>query len=375
MSEITMDIRHGHLPGCRDGYSRAAAREWCAERRLPHVTVLNLGQVNPRPQGRAIVGVLIAAAIFTLVVVSQKSGGGSGGGRAHHVAFGGGRSRRRGPPRRTPSPGANIAGTTGSTAGTRGAAIACAIDRRPAPVSSRAAAATGSPLERLRERSAARQLPSPRRRRAPGPELHAGRRRPTRDPGEHRLHDLRQRLHQRGAPPLLVYRAARVRAPPLVRPLRLSGEHRARPPDLARTGRRARGSAKPLPRALRGPPRRDGQGCAREPPPRRGLRGLDQPRDRPARDPRLGEVPGAGTRSGRGSVERVDFIGGRWKRASSGGGSNCDPNYSGACLDPNASDYDCAGGGGDGPKYVQGPIHVTAPTTTTSTETATGSPA
>jgi hypothetical protein len=30
----------------------------------------------------------------------------------------------------------------------------------------------------------------------------------------------------------------------------------------------------------------------------------------------------------------------------------CDPNYSGACLDPNASDYDCLGGSGDGPKYT-----------------------
>jgi len=37
---------------------------------------------------------------------------------------------------------------------------------------------------------------------------------------------------------------------------------------------------------------------------------------------------------------------------------NCDPNYKGACLDPNAPDYDCAGGSGDGPKYVQGPIEV-----------------
>jgi hypothetical protein len=37
---------------------------------------------------------------------------------------------------------------------------------------------------------------------------------------------------------------------------------------------------------------------------------------------------------------------------------NCDPNYAGACLDPNASDYDCAGGSGNGPKYVQGPIRV-----------------
>jgi hypothetical protein len=36
----------------------------------------------------------------------------------------------------------------------------------------------------------------------------------------------------------------------------------------------------------------------------------------------------------------------------------CDPNYRGACLDPEASDYDCAGGEGDGPKYVEGPIAV-----------------
>jgi hypothetical protein len=33
-------------------------------------------------------------------------------------------------------------------------------------------------------------------------------------------------------------------------------------------------------------------------------------------------------------------------------GPSCDPNYSGACLDPNASDYDCAGGTGDGPEYT-----------------------
>src|SRR5205807_10270656 len=37
---------------------------------------------------------------------------------------------------------------------------------------------------------------------------------------------------------------------------------------------------------------------------------------------------------------------------------NCDPNYKGACLDPNAPDYDCAGRSGDGPKYVQGPFEV-----------------
>jgi hypothetical protein len=42
-----------------------------------------------------------------------------------------------------------------------------------------------------------------------------------------------------------------------------------------------------------------------------------------------------------------------------GGGSrgNCDPNYAGACLRPDVSDYDCAGGSGDGPYYT-GPVRV-----------------
>jgi hypothetical protein len=33
-------------------------------------------------------------------------------------------------------------------------------------------------------------------------------------------------------------------------------------------------------------------------------------------------------------------------------GDDCDPNYAGACLDPNAVDYDCDGGTGDGPDYT-----------------------
>lgn len=37
-------------------------------------------------------------------------------------------------------------------------------------------------------------------------------------------------------------------------------------------------------------------------------------------------------------------------------GPGCDPNYSG-CV-PIASDVDCAGGGGNGPAYVTGPITV-----------------
>jgi hypothetical protein len=39
-------------------------------------------------------------------------------------------------------------------------------------------------------------------------------------------------------------------------------------------------------------------------------------------------------------------------------GGSCSTNYSGACLDPNASDYDCEGGSGDGPLYVRGPVNV-----------------
>ncbi|MER7335204.1 MULTISPECIES: G5 domain-containing protein [unclassified Micromonospora] len=35
----------------------------------------------------------------------------------------------------------------------------------------------------------------------------------------------------------------------------------------------------------------------------------------------------------------------------------CDPNYSGACV-PVASDVDCAGGSGNGPAYVDGPVRV-----------------
>lgn len=37
--------------------------------------------------------------------------------------------------------------------------------------------------------------------------------------------------------------------------------------------------------------------------------------------------------------------------------SRCDPNYGGACV-PIASDVDCAGGSGDGPAYVRGPVRV-----------------
>jgi hypothetical protein len=38
----------------------------------------------------------------------------------------------------------------------------------------------------------------------------------------------------------------------------------------------------------------------------------------------------------------------------------CHPSYTGACLDPNASDYDCLGGSGNGPKYT-GRVRVVGP--------------
>lgn len=37
--------------------------------------------------------------------------------------------------------------------------------------------------------------------------------------------------------------------------------------------------------------------------------------------------------------------------------SECDPNYTGNCV-PISSDVDCAGGKGNGPAYVSGPVYV-----------------
>ena len=42
------------------------------------------------------------------------------------------------------------------------------------------------------------------------------------------------------------------------------------------------------------------------------------------------------------------------------GSGNCHPSYKGACLDPNASDYDCQGGSGNGPLYT-GRVEVVGP--------------
>jgi hypothetical protein len=40
---------------------------------------------------------------------------------------------------------------------------------------------------------------------------------------------------------------------------------------------------------------------------------------------------------------------------------SCDPSYPDVCLDPAVEDYDCAGGSGNGPGYVEGPIRVLPP--------------
>lgn len=47
----------------------------------------------------------------------------------------------------------------------------------------------------------------------------------------------------------------------------------------------------------------------------------------------------------------------QYRPAGSSGSSECDPNYEGACLDPDSPDYDCAGGSGNGPDYT-GPVRV-----------------
>jgi hypothetical protein len=54
--------------------------------------------------------------------------------------------------------------------------------------------------------------------------------------------------------------------------------------------------------------------------------------------------------------------------------SECDPNYEGACLDPNASDYDCAGGSGDGPT-IRAKSGSSGSTGSDSTQTGTASDA
>jgi hypothetical protein len=53
-------------------------------------------------------------------------------------------------------------------------------------------------------------------------------------------------------------------------------------------------------------------------------------------------------------VTQVTSVGTKAPESSGGG---CDPNYTGDCV-PIASDVDCAGGSGNGPEYVVGPVQV-----------------
>lgn len=41
--------------------------------------------------------------------------------------------------------------------------------------------------------------------------------------------------------------------------------------------------------------------------------------------------------------------------------ASCDPSYPDVCIPIGAADYDCAGGSGNGPNYIAGPIRVLPP--------------
>jgi resuscitation-promoting factor RpfB len=69
----------------------------------------------------------------------------------------------------------------------------------------------------------------------------------------------------------------------------------------------------------------------------------------------LSQSPSSGTRAKPNSVVRI-VISNVQRSPDSGGAGSCTPGYS-PCLPP-ASDYDCRGGSGNGPKYT-GPVRVT----------------
>jgi beta-lactam-binding protein with PASTA domain len=70
----------------------------------------------------------------------------------------------------------------------------------------------------------------------------------------------------------------------------------------------------------------------------------------------LSQSPSGGTRAKPNSVVRIVIS--NVQRRPDSASRNCTPGYS-PCLPP-ASDYDCAGGSGDGPKYT-GRVRVTGP--------------
>ena len=72
----------------------------------------------------------------------------------------------------------------------------------------------------------------------------------------------------------------------------------------------------------------------------------------------LRQTPGPGTSLLPGKT--VVLVVAKPMPAPSTSGGSCHPSYTGACLDPSASDYDCAGGSGDGPRYT-GTVRVVGP--------------
>jgi hypothetical protein len=58
-----------------------------------------------------------------------------------------------------------------------------------------------------------------------------------------------------------------------------------------------------------------------------------------------------------GRAVRISAPAAKPKGSTGGSARRCDPNYAGACV-PIASDVDCAGGSGNGPAYVAGPVRV-----------------
>jgi hypothetical protein len=57
------------------------------------------------------------------------------------------------------------------------------------------------------------------------------------------------------------------------------------------------------------------------------------------------------------SVHRVLFLAAGLSLVASLAHAECDPNYGRVCV-PVASDVDCAGGSGNGPDYVMGPVEI-----------------
>ena len=296
--------------------------------------------VNPRPQGRAIVGVLIAAAIFTLIVVGQNTGGGAGA--HHHVAFR--------PPHRHPEPPAQHHPPRHRHHGrrhehhhhhhtaTRAGLIASRCSYRdPAGGACGSVPPPGSCS--LRDGGALQD--------------------PSCTPG---AIDPRVTQSNVGSTICVSGYTSEVRPPysytapledELIRSYGLSVSPAKT--ELDHLISLELGGAPADPRNL-------------FPQPYSGRRGAT---DKDALENRLhSEVCAGSITLATAQHEILDWVKHQppapppspppapSTSASSGGGSNCDPNYSGACLDPNAPDYDCAGGGGDGPKYVQGPIRV-----------------